>query len=195
MYIYPSTEKSSLGQKINYELPFVAIQMAAIAGSDIEPSNIFMIISMSKEYPYLRKESKKIMNQVNLYGYDLINALKNVAAASSSENWTDLLNGISTTLRSGGDLSKYLNKKAESLLFEYRLKREKSIKSAETFMDIYISVVIAAPMLMMLLLVMMSISNIGFSLSVQMITIIIVSSVSLINIIFLIFLHLNQKKF
>ena len=169
--------------------------MSAIAGADIEPSNIFRIISISKEYPCIRKEAKKIMNQINIYGYDLITALKNVAAASSSESWTDLLNGISTTLKSGGDLSKYLNKKAESLLFEYRLKREKAIKSSETFMDIYISVVIAAPMLMMLLLIMMSISQIGLALSVPAITIIIVGVVSVINLLFLMFLHLNQKKF
>jgi len=168
--------------------------MSAIAGADIEPSNIFGIISLSKEYPYIKNESKKLMNQINLYGYDLTTALRNIAEVSPSKNWAELLNGISTTLRSGGNLSKYLDKKAESLLFQYRLNREKAAKSAETFMDIYISVVIAAPMLMMLLLIMISISNLGFTLSVSSITIIIISIVGLINIIFLVFLHISQKK-
>ena len=102
---------------------------------------------------------------------------------------------MSTTIRSGGDLSKYLNKRAESLLFEYRIKREKATKAAETFMDIYISIVIAAPMLMMLLLILMNISGIGLSLSNLAITVLVVSIVALINVIFLVFLHMNQKKF
>ncbi|MBS3092211.1 type II secretion system F family protein [Candidatus Pacearchaeota archaeon] len=194
LYFYPSTEKSTIEKNIDYELPFVTVQMAAIAGSDIEPSNIFRIIALSKEYPYVKREAKKLMNQINLYGYDLINALRNVAMASPSKSWAEMLNGMSTTIRSGGDLSKYLNKRAETLLFEYKLKREKATKAAETFMNIYISVVIAAPMLMMLLLIMLSISNIGLGLPMIMITIIIVSIVALINIIFLVFLHLNKNK-
>jgi len=192
---YPATEQSSVGQKIDYELPFATIQMAAIAGANIEPSNIFRIIALGKEYPHIKREAKKLMNQINLYGYDLVTALKNVAYASPSKQWADLLNGLSTTIKSGGDLSRLLSKKAETLLFEYRIQREKATKSAETFMDIYISVVIAAPMLMMLLLIMMSVSGIGFSFSVGVITLIIVSIVALVNFLFLGFLHINQKNF
>jgi len=168
--------------------------MSAIAGADIEPSNIFRIIALSKEYPHIRNEAKKLMNQINLYGYDLSTALRNIAATSPSKEWTDLLSGISTTIKSGGNLSKYLDKKAESLLFNYRIAREKATKSAETFMDIYISVVIAAPMLMMLLLIMINISGIGFNIGVSVLALLIVLIVSLINILFLVFLHLSQKK-
>lgn len=194
LYFYPSAEKKSIEKDIDYELPFVTIQMAAIAGADIEPSNIFKIIALSKEYPKIRQEAKKLLNQINLYGYDLVTALRNVAMASPSKSWADLLNGFSTTIRSGGDLSKYLQKRAETLLFEYRLKREKATRAAETFMDIYISVVIAAPMLLMLLLIMISISGIGISLPLIALALIVVSIVSLINILFLVFLHLSQRK-
>ncbi len=195
MLYYPSTEAKTTEQQIDYELPFATIQMAAIAGADIEPSNIFRIVALSREYKYIGKEAKKLMNQINLYGYDLVNALRNVARASGSKAWADLLNGMSTTIKSGGDLSKFLSKRAETLMFDYRLRREKAIKSAETFMDIYVSVVIAAPMLMMLLLVIMSISGIGFEFTIPVLALIVVSIVSIINLIFLVFLHINQKKF
>ncbi|HRZ85618.1 MAG TPA: type II secretion system F family protein [Candidatus Paceibacterota bacterium] len=194
MYLYPFAEKSSVGSKIDSELPFVTIQMSAIAGGDIEPSNIFKIIAMNKEYPTIRQEAKKIMNQINLYGYDLVNALRNVSLASSSEKWADLLNGFSSTIRSGGELSKYLDKKAENFLFEYRIRREKETKSAETFMNIYISIVIAAPMLLMLVLVMLNISGFGFTMGITEMTMIIVGIVSLINIVFLGYLQINKKK-
>ena len=194
LYFYPSTERASIESEIEYELPFVTIQMSAIAGSDIEPSNIFRIIAMSKEYDTLRNESRKLMNQINLYGYDLLTALNNVSQSSPSKGWSDLLNGMATSIRSGGSLTKYLQKKAENLLFEYRLRREKATKSAETFMDIYISVVIAAPMLMMILLIIISISNLGFNLTLPIITLLMVTIVGTINILFLVFLHLSQKK-
>ncbi|MFA5019666.1 MAG: type II secretion system F family protein [Candidatus Pacearchaeota archaeon] len=194
MYFYPSLERASIEKKIDYEMPFATIQMAAIAGADIEPSNIFRIVALSKEYPSISKEAKKLMNQINLYGYDLINALTNVAQASPSKEWAELLNGISTTIKSGGDLSKFFTKRAETLLFEYRLKKEKATKSAETFMDIYISVVVAAPMLMMLLLVLMSMSGMGMNIPIPVLTVLIVAGVSLINIIFLVSLHMNRSR-
>jgi len=194
-YFYPSTERDSLSRKIEYELPFVTIQMSAIASSGVEPSNIFKIIAMGEEYPNIKKEAKKIMNEINLYGYDLVNALKNIARASPSKKFAELLNGFSTTITSGGSLTEFLNKRADTLLFEYKLVRERYTKTAETFMDIYISVVIAAPMMFMLLLILMSMGNIGLEISIKILTLLIVVVVALINVIFLIYLHLSQKKF
>jgi hypothetical protein len=59
-------------------------------------------------------------------------------------------------------------------------------------MDIYISVVIAAPMILMLLLVMISVSGIQTGFTTNELTIITILSVSLINIVFLGFLQAKQ---
>jgi Flp pilus assembly protein TadB len=192
IWYYPSSEVTSREKMLDLELPFVTIQMSAIASADIEPSNIFKIIALNKEYKYINKEAKKLMNQINLYGYDLVTALRNVAHSSPSKDWADLLNGIATTIKSGGNLSKYLDKRAEGFLFDYRLDQEKSTRVAETFMDIYIAIVIAAPLLLMLLLVLMSISNIGLPLGVGAIALIMVGLVAIINLLFLTFLQLRQ---
>jgi hypothetical protein len=192
MYLYPSMEKKSLENKINQELPFATIHMAAISGSMIEPLKVFSIISSTKEYPHLEREFNKLLNEINVYGYDIVTALKNLAINSPSSKLSELFNGLATTITSGGDMFDFFEKRSQSLLFEYRLDKEKRTKTAETFMDIYISVVIAAPMILMLLLMMMKISGLGVSLSTGMITFLVVGGVSLINIFFLIFLQLKQ---
>ncbi|MFH1608353.1 MAG: type II secretion system F family protein [archaeon] len=194
MYFYPSMEKKSIGNRINFELPFATIHMSAISGSMIDPSKIFSIIISTKEYPNISKEFTKLMNEINVYGYDLVSALRNVAINSPSSKLADLFNGIATTVTSGGDLQGFFEERAQSLLFEHRLDMEKSTKSAETFMDIYISVVIAAPMILMLLLMMMKISGLGIALSTSAITLIMVAGVVFVNIIFLTFLQLRQPS-
>ena len=191
-YYYPKTEKMSISRKIEQELPFVAIHMSAIAGSKVEPTNIFRIIVEGEEYKYIKQEFKKLLNYINLYGYDLVTALKNTAKSTSSQKLRDLFNGLATTISSGGGLAEFLNKRSESLLLDYRLEREKYSKSAEVMMNIYISVVIAAPMILMLMLIMISISGMSFGISVGMMTFLILLGVSLINIFFLIFLHFKQ---
>ena len=136
----------------------------------------------------------KIINGMNILGYDLITLLRNSASVSPSKKLADMFNGIATTINTGGSLANFFDQRAKSLLFEYNLEREKSTKAAETFMDIYISVVIAAPMILMLLLVIMQISGLGISLSTGMITLMMVLRVSVINVIVLTFLHLKQSN-
>jgi len=193
MYIYPSMEKKSAEAKINVELPFASIHMSAISGSMINPVKIFDIIISTHEYPAIQREFTKILNDINVYGADLVSALKNGAKNTSSKKLSELLNGLSTTINSGGDLVKFFEKRSQTLLFEYKLEQEKSAKAAETFMDIYISVVIAAPMVLMLLLMMMKISGLGLSISVSAITLIMVLGVTMINIVFISFLHLKKS--
>jgi len=192
MYLYPSMEKRAAEDRINQELPFATIHMAAISGSMIDPSNIFKIIIATGEYEYLEKEFVKLINEINVYGYDLVGALRRSAFNSPSKKLSELFNGLATTITSGGNLPGFFEKRSQSLLFEYRLEREKYTRSAETFMDIYISVVIAAPMILMLLLIMMSVSGLGISLGAGMIALLMILGITLINILFLTFLNLRQ---
>ena len=140
-YLYPSMERKSLENSINSELPFATMHMSSISSSMIEPSKIFSIIISTKEYPYLEKEFVKLQNEINIYGYDLVTALKNRAHNSASEKLAELFNGIAITITSGGNLPEFFEKRSQNLLFEHRLDMEKQSRSAETFMDIYISIV------------------------------------------------------
>jgi flagellar protein FlaJ len=111
-------EKRSLEQLIELELPFATIHMSAISGSLISPKKIFEIIVSTGEYPTLQKEFTKMINEMNIYGYDIISALKNTAKNSPSKRLSELLNGLATTITSGGDLPKFFEKRSETLLFE-----------------------------------------------------------------------------
>jgi Flp pilus assembly protein TadB len=192
MYSYPGLEKSSTETRIEEELPFATIHMSAISGSMIDPSKIFNIIISTHEYPFLEKEFTKLINGINLYGYDLVSALRNSSYNSPSKKLSELFNGLATTINSGGYLPEFFDKRSQTLLFENRLEQEKKTKAAETFMDIYISLVVAAPMILMILLMMMKISGLGVSMSTSMITIVMVIAVTMINIVFLTFLQLKK---
>ncbi len=194
MYSFPYLEKRANESRVEEELPFATIHMSAISGSMIDPVKIFDIIVLTGEYPALQKEFVKLLNEINLYGSDFVNALKNRARNTASKKLAELYNGLATTMNSGGDLPTFFSKRSETLLFEHQIEMQKSGKAAETFMDVYISVVIAAPMILMILLMMMKMSGMGLSMSVGMITLIMVLAVTAINAVFLMFLHMKRKK-
>jgi flagellar protein FlaJ len=194
MYVYPSLERKSLEAGIDQELPFATINMSAIAGSKIEPTNIFRIIVSTGEYPHLKMQFTKIINEINIYGHDLVTALRSTAFTCPSKKLSDLYNGLATNITSGGNLAQFFQKRSQSLLLDYRLERERETRSSETFIDVYISIVIAAPMILMLLLVMIQISGLGISLSPSMLSLVMVMGVAIVNVVFLMFLRFRQPS-
>lgn len=196
MYIYPKTEAQNIGKKIDRELPFVTIHMSAIATAGVEPSNIFKIIIKNKEYKYSNQEFRKLMNLINFQGYDLVRALKTIGNSSSSVKLKELFGGLATAITSGGDIHTYLDKHADELLFDYKIERERYTKTSETFMDIYISVVIAAPMIMLMLFVIMGSTAMSIGgISSKTMGILIILIVVALNIGFLFLLKLKQPSF
>ena len=184
-----------MARGIQQELPFAIMHMNAISGSGIEPSEIFKIVGMTKDYPYLRREIRKVLNQIHLYGYDLVTSLERAAAICANARLAELFSGLGTTIHSGGSFPEFFDKRSETLLTEYRIEKEKYTKIAETFMDIYISVVIAAPMILLLFLIILYLGSFQIGLSTTQFSFLIIVITAVINILFLIFIHLRQPSY
>ena len=195
-YIYPYSLISARKKAIKNDLPFVIIHMAAIAGSGASPVSIFNLILNSGEYKGLEGEMKKIVNYINLFGYDLSTALKAVSLTTPSNAFKDLLTGITATTEIGGDLRSYLSGKASEALSSYRIERKKYVESLATYSDVYTGVLIAAPLLFMTTLAIINV--IGGSVGdVSVRTISIIGTyfvIPFLNIVFIIFLSVVQPE-
>jgi len=194
MYFYPGMEKSSAEDAIDVELPFATIHMSAISGSMINPIKIFEIIASTGEYPALEKEFTKMINEINLYGYDVVSALKHASINSPSKKLGELFTGLATIINSGGDIVKFFEKRAQTFLFDYKIAQKQASRTAESTMDIYISMLIAAPMILMLLLMIMKISGMGISMSISTIGLLVTLGVVVVNAIFMAYLHTKKSK-
>jgi len=155
-YFYPGSLTGDRQKAIRNDLPFALIHMSAVAGSGANPISIFELLVDSDEYPELKKEVKKILNYVNLFGYNLSNALRNIAETTPSPEFKELLNGMVSTVETGGDLKGYLKEKAEDSLNTYRLDRKKEVEALSTFSEVYTAILIAAPLLLVITLAIMN---------------------------------------
>ncbi|HZX12679.1 MAG TPA: type II secretion system F family protein [Candidatus Nanoarchaeia archaeon] len=151
-YFYPQSLAGDRQKKIKRDLPFALVHMSAVAGSGAAPISIFELLAESEEYPELKKEIKKVLNFVNVFGYNLSTALRNVAATTPSEELKELLNGMVSTVEAGGDLKQYLNEKSEDALVSYRLERKKQVDALGTYSEVYTSILIASPLLLIVTL-------------------------------------------
>ncbi|QQG38921.1 MAG: type II secretion system F family protein [Candidatus Woesearchaeota archaeon] len=193
-YIYPGSLAKSRSKKMKSELPFVILHMSAVAGSGAQPAAVFKLIAESDEYPELSGEVKKIVNYINLFGYDLTTALRAVNLTTPSLEFKELLNGMIANVESGGDLKDYLKNKADDSLRTYKLDRKKYVEGLAIYSDIYTGVLIAAPLLFLVSLAIINV--IGgdlFGLSINLIASVGAYVVlPILNILFLMFVNLMQ---
>ena len=151
-YFYPGSLITQRSRNIKNELPFALVHMAAVAGSGANPISMFELIADSEEYKELKKETKKILNYVNLFGYNLSGALKRASQTTPSKELKEVFEGIITTVDTGGSLKNYLNEKSKDALRDYQQRKKKQVEALATFSDVYTAILIAAPLLLIVTL-------------------------------------------
>lgn len=156
MYLYPSHKAKSRKQSIDDNLPFALNHLGAIATSGIPPKSMFELLDTFEEYGGISDEAGEISRRVNVFGEDLTTALKQVADKSPSEDWSEVLYGIISTVETGGDLKSYIQEKADEAMFDYNQQRQREIQKLSTYASFYTAILIAAPVFLVVVLAVMN---------------------------------------
>lgn len=156
MYLYPSQKAKHRKNDIDDNLPFALNHLSAIATSGIPPSSMFELLHGFEEYGAISTEAGEISRRVNVFGEDLTTALREVADNSPSEDWSDVLYGMLSTVETGGNMESYIKEKAEEALFDFKMEREKEIERLSTYASFYTAILIAAPVFLVVILAVMN---------------------------------------
>jgi flagellar protein FlaJ len=196
-YTYPIMKIKERRRSIKTNLPFALNHMAAVASSGVPPNVLFKLIASSKEYGEICIESEKINQFVTIFGYDLLSAMKTVAETTPSKDFKDFLDGMISTIETGGNLQEFLGEKSKEELLNYELDRQKYTETIATYSDIYTGLLIAAPLFFVAALSLISILGGGIG-GVSVDVIISVGTyiaLPVLNILFLVFLEITQPEF
>lgn len=193
-YAYPFMKIKERRRNIMTNLPFAVNHMAAVATSGVSPAAMFELIAGSKEYNEIGIEVKKIVDFINIFGYDLLTAIRTVAATTPSQHFKEFLEGIVSTIETGGDLDTYLKQEAEQAALTYNLERQRYNESVSTYSDIYTGLLIAAPLFFVAAMALVnmlggSLGGIGVDVVMAVGAYVIIP---LLNIGFLLFLQVTQ---
>lgn len=156
MYMYPSQKAKKRQKSIDSNLPFALNHLGAIATSGISPTSMFELLNNFEEYGGISNEAGEISRRVNVFGEDLTTALRDVAERSPSDDWSEVLYGIVSTVETGGSLKSYLKEKADEAIFEYNMEKEKEIERLSTYASFYTAILIAAPVFLVVTLAVMN---------------------------------------
>jgi len=163
-YVYPVLTISSKVRKIDANLPLTANFMAVLASSGMPPERIFRSLANVGDEFGVGDEMRRAIADTELMGLDLNDSLKRAAVRSASRKFGSMLDGIVTTSHMGGDLASYLRDESEKAK-KLRVTSMKSfLDSLAGMAELYVSFMIALPLVLVVMLSVMSFLGGGVSL-------------------------------
>ncbi|MBI4014376.1 MAG: type II secretion system F family protein [Candidatus Aenigmarchaeota archaeon] len=193
-HYYPRHLISTKRNSIEGNMPFAVNHMAAIASSGVSPFVIFKLVSNVPEYGQIMEETKRIVRNVEVFGMDMVSSIKNVADRSPSEDFRSFLYSVVSNIETGGDIKKFFETYSRESMVNYRVKRDKYLKTLSTYADFYTAVLIAAPLFFISILSIMALiggSVFGLDIATAM-SIGVFIVIPILNVIFLLFIHYTQ---
>jgi len=166
-FIFPKYRTDAIRRNIESNLPYATAHMATIAGTGVPMYLVFKLIGNFPEYGEVSKESRRIARNIEVFGYDTLTALSESATQTPSPSFKDLLWGVVSVIRSGGDARRLLTEKAKEYMDRQKTIEAEYIDSLSIMAEMYITIFVAGPILFMIMMTIMgSMGNIGLPLDV-----------------------------
>jgi flagellar protein FlaJ len=155
-YLYPLLAISSRKRKIDANLPLIANFMAVLASAGMPPERIFRSLGNVGDEFGVGEEIRRAIGDIELMGLDLNGALRNASLRSASSRFGAMLDGVVTTSHMGGDLASFLREESDKFK-KTRISALKSfVESLAGMAEVYVSVMIALPLALVVMLSIMS---------------------------------------
>lgn len=139
-------------KRIDALMPVTIGFAATMASADIPIDHIFEVLSESSDYGEVAREAKYIWISTSLFGKDIITAIKEAIVYTPSVKFSEFLQGIVTTVTSGGDLKDYLVTRARRYQSELNNEVKKNVDSIGIVAESYITVGVAFPLIMIIII-------------------------------------------
>lgn len=150
--IYPLFKQFDRKDKIDGILPFAAGYLSTLAGVGVPPDKLFESLAR-QNLGEVSKEAKNIVEDMHFLGLDVLTALKRAVERSPSKLFAEFLEGIRVTLLSGGVLRRYLEDQTKRLMKIREEKENEFNKGLNVIGEIYVVLVVLAPLLFIVLLI------------------------------------------
>lgn len=139
---YPKLIIKEKAKHIDNALPFAALYLSTIASSKLPVHKIFEIFSKFGEYGELTNEIRSIKNDMDVFGLDIITALERAVERSPSKLFKEMIWGMLSTIRSGGDLAVYLKETAVNMINEYRRQLYEFSHQLTIYIEVYLTTIV-----------------------------------------------------
>lgn len=166
LIFYPFYKKNELTTKTNEGLLHSLSYMAVLSTSGLGIENIMERVAEVEKNPSLKLLSTKFIMNIRLFGMDIISSLKDICNRSASEPFSNLIESIINNIQTSGELKNLFQFEIDRLMQKKRDEMKKMLFNLSNLGELYVALLIVAPILFILILIILSIlgsSSVGSS--------------------------------
>ena len=191
----PSSKAKKRAKDIDAHLAASMNFIAALSSADVTIATIFKELSTRPEYGEITKEAEWITRDTELLGKDILTAVAEASKRSPSTKWQEFLQGVITTATSGGRLKPFFITKSDEFEKEEKLNLRKKMENLGLFAEIYVTVGVAFPLFLVVILAIMALINASSSAMVVMVMeVTVILMIPLIIFVFSFFIYSTSKE-
>ncbi|MFA7695435.1 MAG: type II secretion system F family protein [Methanoregula sp.] len=156
---YPAIVAQGRKSKIELDLPYAISFMQALS-TTMPPFEIIRKVYEEQDmFGEISKEFGVIVRNVEVFGDDLITAMRDLQRITPSTNLRDFLNDLGIVFDSGGDVSSYLAAKTEFYREQAKQELDLVLKTIEIMAEVYVSAFVAGPIALIIMIVAQGMTN------------------------------------
>lgn len=161
MYIMPGFSISSRKKKFSEEMPYFMGYMATLASSGLTLEGIFKAITRENTNEEIVLSARTLVRDIDMFGMDVITAIRELIRRSPSEPWSELLEGLIATVQTGGKLKDYFIATAKVQMEEKKFLLKKMTSSLGVIAEMYTILLVVFPLMTIIMLAIMALMSTG----------------------------------
>ncbi|HVP97217.1 type II secretion system F family protein [Methanoregula sp.] len=154
---YPSVVAGNRRRSIDATLPYAINYITSMSTAGITPAEIFRLLGDSPIYGESSVEARYIAREIDIFGRDLIDALRIVSSSTPSLRMKEFLQGAMASISSGGNLTDYFRTKAAQYALENRQTQKLFLDTLALIAESYVTAMVAGTLFLIILQSIMSV--------------------------------------
>jgi archaellum biogenesis protein FlaJ (TadC family) len=163
LFFYPFYQRGQMESKIDNNLIYTVSYMAVLASSGVSFERIMENVSGVEDEGPLKRLAVKFMADVQLLGFNLSRAIKDMVNRSPSRTLSQLLEGVDNISQTSGDLKSLMDFNYGQLLQDKKQQLVKMLNTLSYIGEIYVTLMVVAPILFIVMLTILTILGGGTS--------------------------------
>ena len=155
--LYPGLEAGNRRRNIDASLPYAINYITSMSTAGITPAEVFRLLGSSPIYGQSAVEARYIARELDIFGRDLIDALRLVSASTPSRRMKEFLQGTMASVSSGGNITEYFRTKAEQYALENRQTQKLFLETLALVSESYVTAMVAGTLFLIILQSIMSV--------------------------------------
>ena len=155
--LYPGLEAGNRRRNIDASLPYAINYITSMSTAGITPAEVFRLLGSSTIYGQSAVEARYISREIDIFGRDLIDALRLVSSSTPSSRMKEFLQGTMASVASGGNITDYFRTKAEQYALENRQTQKMFLETLALVSESYVTAMVAGTLFLIILQSIMSV--------------------------------------